>query len=312
MPGYDEQISISQRVISALRGGAKVYGILGLLVVLCLYTAFASANPWYDLTTSKFLNAANLESLVHRTALYGILGIGVAFVIITGGIDLSIGSVVCIVGVILPWLLTGHEWPVAGALLVVLSLSCLIGLFHGLLVTKMRLQPFVVTLCGLLAFRGVARGLTGDQSQGFGIGFKGLRSLATGRIPIFGSGPDVFQLPGSSSGLSPALPLLLLLATRSFMTFWMLPTALVRVVICPARLRMMLSSPLFVVGGEMLVALEGSGPDMEPEASHTMTRLSVAMMLALLDCEPQASLLVDVFPAKGESPTLKALTELLA
>jgi ribose transport system permease protein len=60
------------------------------------------------------------------------------------------------------------------------------------------LQPFVVTLCGLLLYRGVARGFTGDVSQGFGVGFKGLRQLATYRIPIFGSDPGVFHLPATT------------------------------------------------------------------------------------------------------------------
>jgi ribose transport system permease protein len=62
----------------------------------------------------------------------------------------------------------------------------------------MRLQPFVVTLCGLLLYRGIARGLTGDQSQGFGIQFKGLRAIATYRLPIFGIGDNVFHLPATT------------------------------------------------------------------------------------------------------------------
>jgi ribose transport system permease protein len=62
----------------------------------------------------------------------------------------------------------------------------------------MRLQPFVVTLCGLLLYRGIARGLTGDVSQGFGTGFKGLRSIATSRLPLFGSREDLFHLPSTT------------------------------------------------------------------------------------------------------------------
>jgi ribose transport system permease protein len=80
----------------------------------------------------------------------------------------------------------------------VLVLSVAIGVLHGVLITKVRLQPFVVTLCGLLLYRGIARGITGDQSQGFGVGFKGLRSIATSRLPVFGSGEDVFHLPATT------------------------------------------------------------------------------------------------------------------
>jgi ribose transport system permease protein len=78
-----------------------------------------------------------------------------------------------------------------------MGIAVAIGLSHGLLISRMRLQPFVVTLCGLLLYRGIARGLTGDLSQGFGIRFKELRSIATKRLPIFGSG-DVFHLPATT------------------------------------------------------------------------------------------------------------------
>jgi ribose transport system permease protein len=167
--------------------GAKIWGILGLLVAICVYTAVCS---------DQFLSVRNIENFFHRTSLFGILSIGAAFVIITGGIDLSIGSLVCLVGVMLPFLLTHHGWAVAPAVIAVLGMSVAIGVIHGLLITKMRLQPFVVTLCGLLLYRGVARGLTGDLSQGFGTGFKDLRSIATKRLPIFGTG-DVFHLPAT-------------------------------------------------------------------------------------------------------------------
>lgn len=166
----------------------KILGILGLLIAVCLFTAISS---------DRFLLMGNVENLVHRTSLFGILAIGAAFVIITGGIDLSIGSMVCLVGVLLPWLLTKQGWPVGAAVPAVLGMSLLIGMTHGLLVTRLKLQPFVVTLCGLLLYRGLARGLTGDQSQGFGMGFKELRSIANGRVPLFGGGEGVFQLPAS-------------------------------------------------------------------------------------------------------------------
>jgi len=153
----------------------KILGITALLVVVCVVTALAS---------DSFLSGYNLENLVRRTALFGIISIGVAFVIVTGGIDLSIGSVVCLVGCGLPWLMTVHHWPMPLALGAMALLSLGIGLGHGLLVTKLRLQPFVVTLCGLLLYRGLARGFTNDQTVGFGAEFKGLRLLSNGELPI--------------------------------------------------------------------------------------------------------------------------------
>ncbi|MBL9126795.1 MAG: ABC transporter permease [Verrucomicrobiales bacterium] len=153
----------------------KVLGIAVLLVTVCAVTALAS---------DSFLSGYNLENLVRRTALFGIIGVGVTFVIVTGGIDLSIGSVICLVGCALPWLLTQRGWSVPAAVTAVLALSAAIGLAHGLLITRLRLQPFVVTLCGLLLYRGVARGFTNDQTVGFGNEFRGLRTLATGHVGL--------------------------------------------------------------------------------------------------------------------------------
>lgn len=79
----------------------KSIGILGLLLVLCAFMAVMTSDPWYDIFSGTFLQANNVENLLRRTAMYGVLGIGVAFVIITSGIDLSIGSVVCLSGCLL-------------------------------------------------------------------------------------------------------------------------------------------------------------------------------------------------------------------
>lgn len=155
----------------------KILGILGLLIVCCVATALA---------TDRFLTAYNLENLLRRSALFGILGIGAGFVIMTGGIDLSIGSVVCIVGVLTPFVLTQLGLDPLLGLPLVLVLGAGIGWLHGTLVTRARLQPFIVTLCGLLIYRGVARGITGDHTQGFGNAYESLRTLANGRIPLFG------------------------------------------------------------------------------------------------------------------------------
>lgn len=153
----------------------KIMGILGLLIVACVFTA---------LNSDSFTTAYNIENLIRRSALFGIISIGAAFVIIAGGIDLSIGSVVALVGCLLPWLLMKQGWSVGAALTFLVGLSVFIGLSHGLLITKLKIQPFIVTLCGLLLYRGLARTLTGDQTQGFENGYESLRLLATGKVAI--------------------------------------------------------------------------------------------------------------------------------
>lgn len=159
----------------------KILGILGLLLAIFVVT-------W--IVEPKFVSAYNLQNIIRWTSLFGIISIGVAFVIITGGIDLSIGSLIGLVGCMLPMLLAAGYSP-AIALLAVVVLSLAIGLMHGLLITRLGLQPFVVTLCGLLFYRGFARWLTHDQVQGFGSSYEGLRQLAIGKVSLGGG----FALP---------------------------------------------------------------------------------------------------------------------
>lgn len=136
----------------------KTHGITFLLLAVCLITGIINPN---------FIKPYNAENLIVRSSLHGILAIGAAFVIVTGGIDLSIGSVVGLIGTLLPWLLMDCAWGVAPAIVACLALSLGIGLFHGVLITRMKLQPFVLTLCGLMLYRGIARWLAHDSPKGF-------------------------------------------------------------------------------------------------------------------------------------------------
>lgn len=153
----------------------KDFGTILLVVLLALITA--SVEP-------IFFNAANLQNLLRWTGLFGILGVGAAFVIITGGIDLSIGSMVGLSGTVLTFLVADHELSTSKAMVVAVGVSMLLGAFHGLLVTKMRLQPFVVTLCGLLLYRGLSRWLVGDQPRGFGTGHQEFKALFAKGMPV--------------------------------------------------------------------------------------------------------------------------------
>ncbi len=170
--------------LSVLADMKRIVGIFILLVLVYVGTWI-----WSDLWNGRtgFLSAFNQENVLRRTGLYGILGIGVVFVIITGGIDLSIGSIVCLVGVMFPWLAVKQGWPVGIVLPLALVVPALIGLAHGLLITKLNLQPFVVTLCGLMMYRGITRGFTGDQSAGFDDQLQDLLWLANGKIPVYES-----------------------------------------------------------------------------------------------------------------------------
>jgi ribose transport system permease protein len=153
----------------------KEIGISVLLFVLCVVTSIM--NP-------KFLSPVNLVNTANLIGLFGIFSLGLGLVIITGGIDLSVGSMCALTGVILAMALTEWHWPWPVAVLVVLGVAMLLGLAHGLLVTRAKLQPFIVTLCGLLIYRGVARYIAHDSTKGFSgaEGIETLRSLASGKL----------------------------------------------------------------------------------------------------------------------------------
>jgi ribose transport system permease protein len=150
---------------------------LGLLVlILVVGAAVAVINP-------RFLSPINISNTANLIGLFGLFSIGEAFVIITGGIELSVGSVIALLGVIFIDLIANHGLYWGLALPLVIGLGALMGATHGFLVTRMRLQPFVVTLCGLLIYRGIARYYTDDATAGFafGVSFPTLEWLTTGR-----------------------------------------------------------------------------------------------------------------------------------
>lgn len=153
----------------------KEIGVLLLLVTLC--AVVAGASP-------QFLSVANLQNVGRLVGTYGIFSIGVGVVIITGGIDLSVGSICALLGVLLSMMLVEWGWPASLALAAVVALGAGLGAAHGLLIGQLRLQPFIVTLCGLLLYRGAARYIAGDSTKGFGTGegFEWLRAVASGSV----------------------------------------------------------------------------------------------------------------------------------
>jgi ribose transport system permease protein len=130
---------------------ARLLGILVMVLTL------------YLLLIGSFDSARTLGNhldLARRLGFYGVLTLGVGVLIIAGGIDLSIGSLVGLSAVAFGVLVQRGFLPAGLAALAVVGAAPVVGLFHGLLVTKLRLQPFLVTLCGLFIYRGIARTLT--------------------------------------------------------------------------------------------------------------------------------------------------------
>ena len=153
----------------------KEFGIFILLVVLCAVTGFEN---------SRFFSQANLINMANVIGLFGIFSLGAGLVIITAGIDLSVGSMIALTGMLLVMALTEWHWAWPLAVLFVAAVAMALGWAHGALITKFKMQPFIVTLCGLLLYRGIARFIAQDTTKGFGgaEGFKMLQNLANGKL----------------------------------------------------------------------------------------------------------------------------------
>jgi ribose transport system permease protein len=191
----------------------RIVGILVIVVVL--YGLILASNP-------NARSLGNNRNIAQRMALYGVITIGAGILIISGGIDLSIGSVFGLAGVGLSLLLKVRV-PEVLAIGVVLGGSVLIGLLHGILVTKLRLQPFVVTLCGLFIYRGLAfwlalpdplaplQGLAKFLSFGYLYGDLPISSGSAGTVGIGQRSQELSQLISLSTGYIYGIPIRLLL-----------------------------------------------------------------------------------------------------
>lgn len=152
----------------------KELGIFILLIVLCVIVSVVNPN---------FLLANNLQNLARQIGAFGIFSIGLGLVIITGGIELSVGSMMALLGVLMSMMLTEYGYGVILTVLICIGLAMTLSLGHGLLITRLNMQPFIVTLCGLLFYRGLARFITNDETKGFGaVRFDSLRFLANGNL----------------------------------------------------------------------------------------------------------------------------------
>ena len=140
----------AERQLAATKKRARIGALLSLTLLALL------ALLWIVLafSTPSFWTYNNITNLLRQGAMTAILAIGETFVIITGGIDLSVGAVVGFTSVIIAWLLT-HGYPIWGALIITLAFGLVIGVFHGFGITKLGLPPFIMTLATLTALRGI-------------------------------------------------------------------------------------------------------------------------------------------------------------
>ncbi len=147
------------RIRGALAFASGATGPLIGLVLLCVFLS---------LTTETFLTLRNFLNVMDQITVLGVMAVGMTLVILIGGIDLSVGSVLALSGMVMGDLGNNRHWPFVVAILVALIVSAICGLVSGLMVTRLRMPAFIATLAMMSIARGIASIITnGEQIVGF-------------------------------------------------------------------------------------------------------------------------------------------------
>lgn len=148
---------------------------------------------FFGIANERFLSARNMFNIFTEVSVYGLMAVGMTYVILTGGIDLSVGAILALAGMTAAVVITGgadnsfnlnatgpqgYGWP--AGLLAALAVGIACGMVQGLAVTRLRVPPFVVTLGGMSVFRGATLLLGGGGP--LGVSDEGLRWWGRGRV----------------------------------------------------------------------------------------------------------------------------------
>jgi len=144
----------------------RFQSLAGLIVVIVLAVVFSPVRRG----AIVFLNPDNLTDILRQISEKGILAVGMTLVILSAGIDLSVGSILAYSATLTAMMLRRWGWPIAPAILVVLLSSLLLGTVNGVVTAKTRIQPFIVTLAMMSAARGLAKLLSNNSNVEIGFG----------------------------------------------------------------------------------------------------------------------------------------------
>jgi rhamnose transport system ATP-binding protein len=162
---------------------SRFSGLLGLAAVLLLAIVFSPVRGGRPV----FLDFGNLTDILRQVAEKGILAVGMTAVILSGGIDLSVGSILALSATLTASLLMRGGLGLAATVVAVLAVGAATGAINGLAVSRLRLQPFIATLATMSAARGIARYVSGGTAIPLGFGPGGapesVRRLAAPIVP---------------------------------------------------------------------------------------------------------------------------------
>jgi ribose transport system permease protein len=163
------------RVSPGLSRHASLLIVYGLILVLAVYASVSSPN---------FLTERNIFNVLRTAAFLGTVAIGQTFVIISGGIDLSVGSVIKLSVLMSAMLMNGQPENIIVAVAATMAVGAVVGLVNGLLITKVRIAPFIVTLGAYSILRGISYTITTTPVGRAAPSFLRLYDLKIGPVPL--------------------------------------------------------------------------------------------------------------------------------
>jgi ribose transport system permease protein len=165
-------------LIPSLRRFQTFVGLLGIVLLAIVFSPTAADG------SRIFLQLGNLTDILRQMSLIGMIALAMTYVILTAGIDLSVGSILALSTSIVAMYLT-RDYPrlsypqhIALAIVLALAASTAAGFLNGLVIATLDLQPFVVTLAGMIGIRGLAKWLTGNANIDIGFGHDVAASFA--------------------------------------------------------------------------------------------------------------------------------------
>jgi len=179
-----ETIAHRQRTLAATVLGSQTFWVLVAVIVACIFLSFA---------TDSFATAKNLYNITRNVTFVAIIALGMTLVIITGGIDLSVGSVLCLCSMVLA--VTMHAgYGIGTGVAVSVATALVIGAFNGILIAYLGFPPFVVTLGMLSVARSLAM-VASNNTVVFEFGPDHTKLLALGGGAIFGvANPVIYMI----------------------------------------------------------------------------------------------------------------------
>ena len=162
--------------VFAMGRDSGLFRVPSLIALVVLILLAAVASPTASDGSRIFFQLGNLTDILRQVSLIGIISLGMTFVILTGGIDLSVGSVLALSTALVATALV-HGWisgppmlQIAIAIAIAVLASGAVGALNGLAVARLKVQPFIVTLAAMIGVRGFAKWFTGNENIDIGFG----------------------------------------------------------------------------------------------------------------------------------------------